>query len=103
MRTGSEHPRVTESNILRDQQALLALSSAPDVGIGMATEFFVMNVLDVVTKGLELPSELDRHVLIELNQHQMAGSSGTGRSSSADAAAKAITVHTSSRRSAGKL
>src|SRR5258707_3193376 len=62
-----------------------------------------VKVLHVMAEIPKLRDELHGEVLIQLDPHQIAGRPGKGRSSSADAAAKAITARTSSLLRAGKL
>src|SRR5579863_2237292 len=102
VRTRREFPAVREVQILRDQRAPLSLRGAPKIRIGAAQELLSLHGVNVVPDVIQTGCNLQRQVLVQLCFHRMSGAAGTGRSSSADAAANAIAARRSSAFRVGK-
>lgn len=92
---GREFPGIREIHILRDEKSSFESCRGPYLSIGLARESLVARRLDIVTELLQNRNDAGRHILVQLNFHRTCGVAGTGRSSSADAAAKAIAAWTS--------
>jgi len=103
----NESPNVAEVEILGNQKACIVLRRFPYLKVALAAEIFLRNSVYVVAELGEDCSQLHRKVLVQLDSHRcgdagICGVAGTGRSSPADAAAKAMAACTSSALSAGK-
>jgi hypothetical protein len=61
----------------------------------MLPQAFILRGVDVMAKAFEGSASLKRYVLVELEFHRVCGRFGTGKSSSAEAAAKAIAAQIS--------
>src|SRR5262249_6852655 len=102
MRSGCVPPHVGEIQILRDEEALRRLQGARDVGVVATFQPFRASSVNVMTKSAQDWNEPFGKVLVEFDVHRLTGLSASGRSSWADAAAKAIAARTSSSESVGK-
>src|ERR1019366_10565363 len=89
-------PSVGKIHILGNQEPTFALGDFPDGLIETTFQAFIPNGLDVVPKECQPRGKTSGQILIEFDLHRIWGMAGTGRSSSADAAAKAITARMSS-------
>src|SRR5260370_10888522 len=85
-----EYSDVRKIHILRHQETLLRLRRMPDVTVKFAGKPFFDRRLNVVADLIQNRNEAGCQVFVPLNFHRTCGVAGTGRSSSADAAAKAI-------------
>src|SRR5271154_312186 len=85
-----EFPGIRKVHILRDQKSALGLRRRPYLAIWLASEPFFSRRLNIVAKFYQDWDDASRDVLVQLDFHRTCGVDGTGRSSSADAAAKAI-------------
>jgi hypothetical protein len=85
-----ELPSVRKVEVLGDQESPLTLCGVPDVRIWMSCWLFFENGMDVMTQISEDGTKNTRNILIQFEIHRMRGVSGVGKSSSAEAAAKAI-------------
>src|SRR5580698_10561789 len=90
VRPRCEFPGIREIHILRDEKSVFGLRGRPYLAIRLAGEPLFDRRLDVVTKFHQNLDDASRYVLVQLNFHRTCGVDGTGGSSSADAAAKAI-------------
>src|ERR1039458_2580046 len=102
MGSRSETLRVGEVHVLGNQETCLALRSLPDDWIGLACDSLFHNGVDIVAHRSQPWGQQRGQILIEFDLHRIWGMAGTGRSSSADAAAKAITARMSSGVRLGK-
>jgi hypothetical protein len=93
---------VRKIEILRYQEPLSGLTRRPDCVIRVARKSFPRSSISVVPKTGQLGNEVDRKILVELYSHEARGRGCIGRSSSAEAAAKAMTARTSASVSVGK-
>ena len=84
------------------EEAARTLRCLPDVGIRTALQSFAGNGIRVVPKLAKSRNKACRQVLVPLGLHEILGRLGIGRSSSAEAAANAITARTSCSVSVGK-
>lgn len=85
---------IGEIQILRDQKASLTLCSRPNIWIALPCKRFFYHRMHIVTQGTKLLGQRYWHVLVKFDLHAGCGNAGTGKSSSAEAAAKAITART---------
>ena len=90
MGSGSETPPVREVQVLCDQKTFFALSHFPDRAVRAPRQSFLPDSLNVVPQRCQHGRSLQREVFVELDFHRICGAGGTGKSSSADAAANAI-------------
>src|SRR5450755_2625067 len=102
MRSWNEVSQVGEVQVLRNQEALVALRGFPDFAVAAAAQIFFGNRMDIVGETREGCNQTYGKILVEFDLHQKCGIDGTGRSSSAEAAAKAIAACTWSACRAGK-
>jgi hypothetical protein len=77
-----------------NQKALGGLSRAPYFRVRFSREAFAGDRIHIVTEPAEGLDEAGRQILVEFDPHSTGGMPGTGKSSSADAAANAITART---------
>lgn len=77
------------------------LSTGPDIRIGLTGQALFSDRVHFVSEGGQLGNQRSRNILVQLDLHATFGTDGTGRSSSADAAANAITARTSSTDTVG--
>jgi len=90
MRPRSESAKIREIHILSNQKSRIPLYRFPDLRILMAEERLRVQSVDIVAHGLQNPRETQGQIFVELDLHRMRGTAGAGRSSSAEAAAKAM-------------
>jgi len=102
VRSRSESAHVGKIQILGDQESLILLRGIPDFAVALATQVLFGNGVNIVAEIRQDRGEMRRKIFVELDPHRMCGVAGTGRSSSAEAAAKAIAASTSSVFRAGK-
>ena len=93
---GCEFSGIGKSQVLRDEEPCFRLSRAPNFSIGPTVQSFLKRGVNIAAKVFQERYESGREVLIQLNFHRTRGTSGTGRSSSADVAANAMAALTSS-------
>jgi hypothetical protein len=62
----------------------------PNIHVRTANELLIVHGMNVMTDISQHGCEPDREVLAQLDLHRMCGIAGTGKSSSAEAAANAI-------------
>ena len=98
----SEAADVREIRILRDEKTPGSLRRLPDTRVILAGQSLLVYRIRLMAKLRENADKPDWQVLIQLDLHGMLGMLGTGRSSSAEAAAKAITARRSSSFRVGK-
>jgi hypothetical protein len=79
-----------------------ACAARPYIGVWLATQAFVLDGGDVVPDYFKFGGQAHRQVLVQLDPHRISGLAGTGKSSSAEAAAKEIAARTSSTFKLGK-
>ena len=95
-----ELPRVREVEVVSDEEAALALRCGLDVFVASTAKLLLEHCVDIIPKGSQPRRGRLRDVLVELEFHAtwaLGGIGlGAGKSSPADAAAKAITARTSS-------
>ena len=102
MESGLEASVVGEIKVLCNQKTLFILSDRPQLLVFCAAKLFRVDGFNIVSHAAQCSNQPHRHVFIKFNPHATFGIPGTGRSSSAEAAAKAITAITCSSLSAGK-
>jgi hypothetical protein len=96
-------PGVGEVEILCDEKAAFHVHGLPDLGIRPAAQLFVGYGVNIVAMVLKKEwATTSRAGLVQLDLHVTAGVACSGRSSSAETAAKATTARTASRLSVGK-
>src|SRR5271155_5491707 len=83
--------QVRKIHVLGNQESFFRLRSIPDFGVGLSSESLIARRVYTMAE-----SRLDRSIFIQLDVHLKRGASGTGRSSAAAVAAKAIAACTSS-------
>lgn len=89
---GSKPADVREIQILSDEESSIRLRRCPYVFVWPASDTFLANIVRIVSHhGQDFDKRL-RQILVKFDLHATAGRAGTGRSSSAEAAAKAITA-----------
>ena len=93
---------VREIQILCDEKASGALCCVPDARVVSPGQPFLGNRIRFMTELRQNADQPERQVFIQFDFHGMLGMLGTGRSSSAEAAAKAITARISSSFNVGK-
>ncbi len=81
-------PRIREIQALRNQKPLLTLSGIPYLWISTSCESFFLSCVNVVPQLDQNRCKPHQEIFVELNLHRIEGTAGTGRSSSAEAAAK---------------
>jgi len=97
-----EAAEIREIQILRDKKPSSRLGGFPDLSIVPPRQAFLRDGIGFVFQLSEGSSQPCRQVLVQFDLHEMFGMLGTGRSSSADAAANAITARTSPSVRVGK-
>jgi len=90
MRTRREATQVREIQVLRNQKPGFLLCGFPNIIVRMADKMLIVNGMYIVTEAFQSNCKAEGEILVQLDSHRMCGNSGTGRSSSADAAANAI-------------
>src|ERR1700704_3037251 len=75
---------------LGDQGSRFFLRSFPNLPVRMADEPFIMQGMNVVAEILQQGCKPERKILVQLDIDRMCGTAGTGKSSSAEAAANAM-------------
>lgn len=96
MGAGLEAAQVGEVEVLGDEEPALALCREPDIRVEMTFEALLRHGIGFVAERREGGRLRPRKILVELDPHATFGRGGIGRSSSADAAAKATTARRSS-------
>lgn len=86
---------IREIQILGDQESRFFLRSFPNLPVRMADEPFIMQGMNVVAEILQQGCKPERKILVQLDIDRMCGTAGTGKSSSAEAAANAMAARTS--------
>ena len=87
VRSRREPPQVGEIQVLSNQESRFLLRCFPNLRVSMAQKEFTMKRMNVVSKVLEEGCQPIRKILVQLDLHRMCGTAGTGKSSSAEAAA----------------
>ena len=82
--------RIRKIQVLCYQKTFFALCRFPNLLIGTPGEPFLRCRMNIMPECFQLERDLQREVFVELDSHRIWGTGGTGRSSSADAAANAI-------------
>jgi len=90
MRSRNELPYVRKIQILRNQEAPFFLSELPYLMIGFTCKPLLLGSMNIMPKRFQTDGQGKWKVFIELDFHRICGTAGTGRSSSAEAAAKAM-------------
>jgi hypothetical protein len=90
VRSGSELTRIREVHVLCDQESRPFLRRVPNHYIRAARKALLMHGIYVVAERHHSGCEPKRKIFVQLDFHRMCGTSGTGRSSSAEAAANAM-------------
>jgi hypothetical protein len=93
---------IREIQILSNEKISDLLSNLPDLWILVAFQTFLGDSIDFMAELGKDSNESAGKILVELDLHRILGTFGVGRSSSAEAAAKAITARTSSSLRVGK-
>jgi hypothetical protein len=96
MSSRSESSKIREVQVLGNQESLVLLRRFPNLAVTLATQVFFGDSVNVVAEICQACGQMRRKIFVELDPHRMCGVAGTGRSSSAEAAAKAIAACTSS-------
>src|SRR6267378_1078502 len=73
VRSKGEHARITETNVLSDQQPRLYLRRSPNLTIRASRKTFGVNVFYIVAKGSKVSDQIGRHVFVELDPHSDGG------------------------------
>ena len=87
---------VGKIQVLRDQETSLRTSRLPDIGIGPARKVFVGHGMHIVAVSGKNAYQSLRQIFVKLDSHANAGAAGSGKSSSAETAANAITARRAS-------
>ena len=85
---------VGEIEVLGDEAAAAGLGGLPHIRIRMPGQSLQSHVVHLVAEASERSQERLRQILVEFDPHAGMGAAGTGRSSSAEAAANAMTART---------
>lgn len=96
-----EFPHIGEIEILRYQKATLSLSCEPDDLVVSTCKPLGQHGVDIMRQACKNGDECVGNILVQLDSHRTCASE-TGRSSWAEAAAKAIAARTSVSVSVGK-
>lgn len=80
----------------------LLLGSLPNIWVGAADKSFDSHIIDIMPQRGKLGDQGLWQVLVQLELHGLAGTVGAGKSSSAEAAANAITALRASGGTVGK-
>src|SRR5450755_3415307 len=95
MSAGCKATAVGEIQVLHNESATFDLRLRQKFGIVAARQISLLRRMNIVSELAQPGSDLQGQVLVELGFHWMLGTAGTGRSSSAEAAVKAIAAQTS--------
>jgi hypothetical protein len=87
---------------LRDEKSAGVLCGQPDIRVRFSSDPFQSRVIHFVAESRQFVQQRFRQVLVQLDPHAAAGTGDTGISSSADAAAKAMTARNASAETVGK-
>ena len=93
---GRESALVGEVEVLGDEEPAVALCREPDIRVEITFEALLRHGVRFVAERRAGGRQRPRQILVELDPHATFGRGGIGRSSSADAAAKATTARRSS-------
>jgi hypothetical protein len=99
---GTEPANVREVQVLRDEKSPGASRGLPDTRVWFSGEPFPSHVIHFVAEGRQFAHQRFRQILVQLDFRAAGGTDGTGISSSADAAAKAMTARNASPETVGK-
>src|ERR1035441_4609227 len=99
---GREPADVREVEVLGNKKAGTGLCGLPYGCVGPSGHSFQVQVIHVMAERRQGRQERFRQVLVQLNPHAGTGVPRVGRSSSAEAAAKAITARTAGSVKVGK-
>ena len=103
--TGRKTALIREIEVLCHQKPRLRLGSTPDIDVGPTTEAFIKDRVNVMAQRAKADGRRSRDVLVELQPHATFTSGGNGdgagRSSTADAAANAMTARMASSETEG--
>src|SRR5580692_3164621 len=102
MRSRSESSKIREVQVLGNQESLVLLRRFPNLPVTLAAQVFFGDCVNVVAEIYQDCGQMHGKVFVELDLHRMCGVAGTGKSSSAEAAAKAMAACTSSGFRTGK-
>jgi hypothetical protein len=94
MSSGGEPPQISKIQVLSDEKSLFALRDIPDLGVALSRQTFFHCCVDSMTEVSQRNRQTEREILVQLDLHRTWGVSGTGKSSSAEAAANAIAART---------
>jgi hypothetical protein len=81
---------IGEIQVLRDQESGLRLRRFPYLSIATTCETFAGGCVYAVSEVFERGRRVQRKILVQFDLHRKSGTVGVGKSSSAEAAAKAI-------------
>ena len=87
---GHELSRVREIQVLSNQESRFVLRGFPNLAIRVPNQPLVLDRLNIVAKLFQEVRKPEGKILIQLDLPRICGTSGTGKSSSAEAAAKAM-------------
>jgi hypothetical protein len=102
MCAGGKPPGIRKVQILRDEESIFRVHSLPDFSIRPAAQLLVGYAMNIVAMAFQNGQQARGQVLVQLDLHATSGVACSGRSSSAETAAKATTARTASRLSVGK-
>lgn len=102
MGSWSKTADIGEIQILRDEKAPGTLCRFPDVLIILSGQSLLIDRIRFVAELHQNADQPERQVFIQFDLHEMLGVLGTGISSSAEVAAKAMTARISSSLRVGK-
>src|SRR6266436_1936201 len=102
MRSRSELPRIRKVQSLSNQKALVTLGRLPNHGVDTPAEPLILRCMNIMHERFQRECNLKGKIFVNLDSHRIWGIAGTGRSSSADAAAKVIAACISSGFKLGK-
>lgn len=91
---GCKATKIRKIKILRDKKPLRCLRALPDNLIASPPQTFIQHRINIMAERLKIVAQRGGHVLIQFDSHATRGVSGVGRSSSAEAAAKAMAALT---------
>jgi len=90
MRSRSELPDIGKIQVLSDQESGFRLCRLPYFSIAVTRETLVVGGVHIMAEVLQRGCKVQRQILVQLDLHRKSGMAGVGKSSSAEAAAKAI-------------
>lgn len=102
MRSWCKTMNVGKVQVLSDEEPPRRLRCSPHLLVRLSSHAFLRNGVSVISQRSERPSQCSRKVLVKFNLHAICGMPGRGRSSSAEAAAKAMTARTAPSVKVGK-